>query len=49
MEWVGVIFRLIILMGAGIAIITALEVAVFIADCKREDKENENKADSESE
>ena len=46
MEWVGVIFRLIILIGAGIAIITALEVAVFIADIKREEKDNET--DSES-
>lgn len=47
MEWVGVIFRLIILMGAGIAIITALEVAVFIADIKREEKDNETDSKSE--
>lgn len=47
MEWVGVIFRLIILMGAGIAIITVLEVAVFIADIKREEKDNETDSKSE--
>lgn len=47
MEWVGVIFRLIILMGAGIAIITALEIAIFIADIKSEEKDNETDSESE--
>lgn len=46
MEWLGVIIRLLIVMGLGIAFITVLEIAVFIADIKRENKENE--ADSKS-
>lgn len=46
MEWLGVIIRLIVFIGFMVAIITAMEVAIFIADIKREEKDNET--DSES-
>ena len=46
MEWLGVLLRLFILMDIAIVIIIGLEVAVFIADIKREEKDNET--DSES-
>ena len=38
MEWLGVIFRMLIFMGFAITVITAVEIVIFVIDVKEEHK-----------